>query len=241
MKNGRTRMSFMQLMVNVPLRLVSTNKTDPSTKRHNLKKGSVGGFHQYDYDRDVSFGSKGYVDFVMCVYYPLYRTPLFLSCSIQPFFPSCSLSFSLPFYPTPLFLRSNLQETQRHMQSLSRTTPFQVINPNASPPELITTMEAKKLASPLQQQCSPLRASAAQRTSSQQQQQQQQTSPTSAAFLYQQQQQQQIQRLEYFHSRPPVYVSNPSFGLQDFELMDTLGKIWDPCSSGRFKYSHVSI
>ncbi|CDS05144.1 Putative cAMP-dependent protein kinase 9 [Lichtheimia ramosa] len=109
------------------------------------------------------------------------------------------------------------------MQSLSRTTPFQVINPNASPPELITTMEAKKLASPLQQQCSPLRASAAQRTLSQQQQQQQQTSPTSAAFLYQQQQQQQIQRLEYFHSRPPVYVSNPSFGLQDFELMDTLG------------------
>lgn len=103
MKNGRTRMSFMQLMVNVPLRLVSTNKTDPSTKRHNLKKGSVGGFHQYDYDRDVSFGSKGYVDFVMYVYYPLYRTPLFLSCSIQPFF-SLSLSlFFIAFYPTPFF------------------------------------------------------------------------------------------------------------------------------------------
>lgn len=103
MKNGRTRMSFMQLMVNVPLRLVSTNKTDPSTKRHNLKKGSVGGFHQYDYDRDVSFGSKGYVDFVMCVYYPLYRTLSFSLAPYNHFFLFLSLSFSLPFIPPPFF------------------------------------------------------------------------------------------------------------------------------------------
>ncbi|KAI7885358.1 camp-dependent protein kinase 9 [Lichtheimia hyalospora FSU 10163] len=78
-------------------------------------------------------------------------------------------------------------------------------------------MEAKKLTSPLQQQHGSTKPSAAHRTS------QQQPSPTTAAFLYQQQQQQQLQRLQYFHSRPPVYVANPSFGLQDFELMDTLG------------------
>ncbi|KAI7905396.1 camp-dependent protein kinase 9 [Cokeromyces recurvatus] len=36
------------------------------------------------------------------------------------------------------------------------------------------------------------------------------------------QQQQQI-RLTYFHTRSPVYVETPSFGLKDFELKDTLG------------------
>ncbi|KAI8146706.1 camp-dependent protein kinase 9 [Fennellomyces sp. T-0311] len=36
-------------------------------------------------------------------------------------------------------------------------------------------------------------------------------------------QQQQAKRLQYYHTRPPVYVVNPSFGLQDFELLDTLG------------------
>lgn len=48
------------------------------------------------------------------------------------------------------------------------------------------------------------------------------SAPTAnAQSLYQQQ---QAKRLQYYHSRPPVYVVNPSFGLQDFELLDTLGK-----------------
>ncbi|KAI8376233.1 camp-dependent protein kinase 9 [Radiomyces spectabilis] len=46
------------------------------------------------------------------------------------------------------------------------------------------------------------------------------SSPPSAAALYQQQ---QMNRLHYYHTRPPVYVSKPSFGLKDFELLDTLG------------------
>ncbi|KAI8093305.1 camp-dependent protein kinase 9 [Halteromyces radiatus] len=37
--------------------------------------------------------------------------------------------------------------------------------------------------------------------------------------LYQQQQ----SRLQYYHSRAPVYVQKPSFGLTDFDLLDTLG------------------
>lgn len=37
-------------------------------------------------------------------------------------------------------------------------------------------------------------------------------------------QQQQAARLQYYHTRPPAYVENPSFGLKDFELQDTLGK-----------------
>ncbi|CAO3621657.1 unnamed protein product [Cunninghamella blakesleeana] len=37
--------------------------------------------------------------------------------------------------------------------------------------------------------------------------------------LYQQQQ----SRLQYYHKRSPVYVQKPSFGLNDFELLDTLG------------------
>ena len=40
--------------------------------------------------------------------------------------------------------------------------------------------------------------------------------------LYQQQQQ---ARLQYFHHRQPVYVEKPSFGLNDFELQDTLGEL----------------
>ena len=36
---------------------------------------------------------------------------------------------------------------------------------------------------------------------------------------------QQAARLQYYHTRPPVYVGCPSFGLNDFELQDTLGKI----------------
>lgn len=36
-------------------------------------------------------------------------------------------------------------------------------------------------------------------------------------------QQQQSARLQYYHTRPPTYVENPSFGLIDFELQDTLG------------------
>lgn len=36
-------------------------------------------------------------------------------------------------------------------------------------------------------------------------------------------QQQQAARLQYFHTREPVYVNNPTFGLKDFELQDTLG------------------
>ncbi|KAI8391206.1 camp-dependent protein kinase 9 [Radiomyces spectabilis] len=35
--------------------------------------------------------------------------------------------------------------------------------------------------------------------------------------------QQQASRLQHFHTRPPVYVRNPSFGLAEFELQDTLG------------------
>ncbi|KAI7879790.1 kinase-like protein [Lichtheimia hyalospora FSU 10163] len=45
-------------------------------------------------------------------------------------------------------------------------------------------------------------------------------SATTAQSVFQQQ---QTKRLQYFHTRPPVYVVNPSFTLQDFELMDTLG------------------
>ena len=37
-------------------------------------------------------------------------------------------------------------------------------------------------------------------------------------------QQAQASRLQYYHSRAPVYVPKPSFGLKDFELLDTLGK-----------------
>ncbi|KAI8147959.1 camp-dependent protein kinase 9 [Fennellomyces sp. T-0311] len=37
------------------------------------------------------------------------------------------------------------------------------------------------------------------------------------------QQHAQASRLQYYHSRPPVYVPKPSFGLKDFELLDTLG------------------
>lgn len=37
-------------------------------------------------------------------------------------------------------------------------------------------------------------------------------------------QQYQASRLQYYHTRPPVYVAKPSFGLKDFELLDTLGK-----------------
>lgn len=47
-------------------------------------------------------------------------------------------------------------------------------------------------------------------------------SATTAQSVFQQQ---QAKRLQYFHSRPPVYVVNPSFTLQDFELMDTLGNL----------------
>ncbi|KAI8641702.1 camp-dependent protein kinase 9 [Parasitella parasitica] len=36
-------------------------------------------------------------------------------------------------------------------------------------------------------------------------------------------QQQQAARLNYYHTRSPVYVEKPSFGLKDFELQDTLG------------------
>jgi hypothetical protein len=36
-------------------------------------------------------------------------------------------------------------------------------------------------------------------------------------------QQQQAARLQYYHTRPAAYVENPSFGLKDFELQDTLG------------------
>ncbi|KAI7851692.1 camp-dependent protein kinase 9 [Circinella umbellata] len=36
-------------------------------------------------------------------------------------------------------------------------------------------------------------------------------------------QQAQASRLQYYHSRTPVYVPKPSFGLKDFELLDTLG------------------
>ncbi|KAL1926709.1 hypothetical protein VTP01DRAFT_5604 [Rhizomucor pusillus] len=38
-----------------------------------------------------------------------------------------------------------------------------------------------------------------------------------------QQQQYQASRLHFYHTRPPVYVPRPSFGLKDFELLDTLG------------------
>lgn len=44
---------------------------------------------------------------------------------------------------------------------------------------------------------------------------------TTAQSLYQQQ---QAKRLQYYHTRPPVYVVNPSFTLDDFQLLDTLGK-----------------
>lgn len=37
-------------------------------------------------------------------------------------------------------------------------------------------------------------------------------------------QQQQAARLQYYHTRSPAYVEHPSFGLNDFELQDTLGK-----------------
>jgi hypothetical protein len=37
-------------------------------------------------------------------------------------------------------------------------------------------------------------------------------------------QQQQAARLQYYHTRPAAYVENPSFGLNDFELQDTLGR-----------------
>ncbi|ORY92103.1 kinase-like domain-containing protein [Syncephalastrum racemosum] len=59
--------------------------------------------------------------------------------------------------------------------------------------------------------------------------QQQQSDPTALAAAAHvsaqllQQQQQQAKRLHYYHTRQPVYVANPSFGLQDFELLDTLG------------------
>ncbi|KAI8063799.1 camp-dependent protein kinase 9 [Gongronella butleri] len=44
-------------------------------------------------------------------------------------------------------------------------------------------------------------------------------SPNSAqAMLHQQQ-----SRLQYYHNRPPVYVKKPTFGLKEFELLDTLG------------------
>ncbi|KAG2206179.1 hypothetical protein INT46_007174 [Mucor plumbeus] len=36
-------------------------------------------------------------------------------------------------------------------------------------------------------------------------------------------QQQQAARLHFYHTRPSAYVEKPSFGLQDFELQDTLG------------------
>ncbi|KAI9263207.1 kinase-like domain-containing protein [Phascolomyces articulosus] len=36
-------------------------------------------------------------------------------------------------------------------------------------------------------------------------------------------QQAQANRLHYYHTRSPVYVPKPSFGLKDFELLDTLG------------------
>lgn len=36
-------------------------------------------------------------------------------------------------------------------------------------------------------------------------------------------QQQQAARLQYYHTRSPAYVEHPSFGLNDFELQDTLG------------------
>jgi hypothetical protein len=42
----------------------------------------------------------------------------------------------------------------------------------------------------------------------------------SSRTLYQQQQ----SRLHYYHTRAPVYVQKPSFGLNDFDLLDTLGK-----------------
>lgn len=48
-------------------------------------------------------------------------------------------------------------------------------------------------------------------------------SATTAQSVFQQQ---QAKRLQYFHNRPPVYVVNPSFTLQDFELMDTLGNVY---------------
>lgn len=38
-------------------------------------------------------------------------------------------------------------------------------------------------------------------------------------------QQQQAARLHFYHTRPPAYVEKPSFGLKDFELQDTLGKL----------------
>ncbi|KAI7864166.1 camp-dependent protein kinase 9 [Spinellus fusiger] len=43
---------------------------------------------------------------------------------------------------------------------------------------------------------------------------------TAAQSIYQQQ---QAGKLQYYHARPPVYVAQPSFGLEDFELLDTLG------------------
>ncbi|KAI7862374.1 camp-dependent protein kinase 9 [Spinellus fusiger] len=35
--------------------------------------------------------------------------------------------------------------------------------------------------------------------------------------------QHQLNRLRYFHTRPPVYIAHPSFELEDFKLLDTLG------------------
>lgn len=39
-----------------------------------------------------------------------------------------------------------------------------------------------------------------------------------------QQQQYQASKLQFYHTRTPVYVANPTFTLKDFELLDTLGK-----------------
>lgn len=49
----------------------------------------------------------------------------------------------------------------------------------------------------------------------------------SSRTLYQQQQ----SRLHYYHTRPPVYVQKPSFGLTDFDLLDTLGKVYATATS----------
>ncbi|KAG0173595.1 cAMP-dependent protein kinase [Apophysomyces sp. BC1015] len=42
--------------------------------------------------------------------------------------------------------------------------------------------------------------------------------PTNSAY-----QQQQLNRLQYYHNRPPVYVAKPRFEFKDFELMEILG------------------
>lgn len=39
-------------------------------------------------------------------------------------------------------------------------------------------------------------------------------------------QQQQAARLQFYHTRPSAYVEKPSFGLNDFELQDTLGNLF---------------